>query len=448
MTRNIHARPAQVLALGFGTTVAMWAVGYVAMIGPGLELGEALFALTLGCLVLGGVIAGRTAATRRDALTTAVKSGALSAVLNLLLIGSLIGGESSTERLVSFAYWSGGTLAVSIALFAAGAAMSWRPGRQVTTHANWLFRFACVAVVTVFLLLITGGLVTGLEAGLAVPDWPNSFGHNMLLYPLEEMVGGVYYEHAHRLYGMLVGITSITLAIALLVFDARRWLHMLGTVVLAMVCVQGLLGGLRVTGYLTLSDDPSLMDPSTQLAIVHGVFGQVVFAAMAAIAAFTSTTWTSSTPPVSKPSAESDRTASLVLVVLLIVQLVLGALYRHLRRDADDAMVASEWLYVHIVLAAIVTGVVVFVGGRAWAFHSDVPVLKRLGKALIHTVSLQLLLGIGALIAVLVARNDEQVNIIEVTVTTAHQATGAVLLAVATLTMLWSRRMLQSEARA
>jgi cytochrome c oxidase assembly protein subunit 15 len=69
--------------------------------------------------------------------------------------------------------------------------------------------------------LITGGLVTGLKAGLAVPDWPTSYGHNMLLYPLAEMSGGKYVEHAHRLYGMLVGVTAITVAVSLFFFDQR-----------------------------------------------------------------------------------------------------------------------------------------------------------------------------------------------------------------------------------
>jgi len=442
MNHPYHSYSAKILALGFGMTVAMWAVGYVAMMGPGLELGELLFALTLGCLVVGGVIAGRTSATRGEAVQTALYAGGLSAVLNLLLVGSLIGGDSTVERMISFGLWSGGTLIASMGLAAAGAAVAWRSGTSRSEEGNWFHRFACVAAATVFLLLITGGLVTGLEAGLAVPDWPNSFGHNMLLYPLEEMVGGVYYEHAHRLYGMLVGVTSLTLAITLFVYQQSRWLRNLGVLVLLMVCVQGLIGGLRVTGHLTFSADPGIMNPNTHLAVVHGVFGQVVFVSILAIAAFTSSTWSSFGPAKAKPSAASDRNASTVLVVALIVQLMLGALYRHLRRDAGDPMESMVWLYLHIVLAAIVTAMAIFVGGRAWAFSKDLPVLPRLGKAMVHTLGLQLLLGIIALISVLVARSVEGISIFEVAMTTAHQATGALLLGIATLMMVWNRRLL------
>ncbi len=436
---------ARILALGFGMTVAMWAVGYVAMMRPGLVVGEALFALTLACLVLGGVVAGRSSHTRSDAVKTGLQAGVLSAVLNLLIIGSLIGGDSTAERLMSFGIWSGGALGVSMGLAALGAAVAWRGGQAIdASRGNWYHRFACVSAVTVFLLLITGGLVTGHEAGLAVPDWPNTFGHNMLLYPLEEMVGdeGVYYEHAHRLYGMLVGVASMVLAVTLILFDRRAWLRRMGFYVLLMVCYQGLLGGLRVTGHLTLSADPDEMIPNTILAVVHGVFGQVVFAAIVAIAAFTSTTWLSSRPSTAKLSAGSDRSMSLALVVMLIVQLALGALYRHLRRDAGDPMEHIHWLYVHIFLAAIVTALAIFVGGRLWAFNKDQPILPRLGKAMVHTVGFQLLLGILALISVIAARSVDGISIFEVTMTTMHQATGALLLALAALAMLWIRRLL------
>lgn len=440
-----RSQTARILALGFGMTVAMWAVGYVAMMRPGLVIGEVLFAATLACLVVGGIVAGRSSVARQEAVKTGLQAGALSAVLNLLIIGSLIRGEEMTERLISFGIWSGGALIVSMGLAAIGAALAWRGGRSPeAARANWFHRFACVAAVTVFLLLITGGLVTGLEAGLAVPDWPNTFGHNMLLYPLEEMVGsgGVYYEHAHRLYGMLVGVASITLAGTLCLFDKRGWLKALGIIVLLMVCFQGLLGGLRVTGHLTFDADPGVMNPNTHLAIVHGVFGQVVFAAILAIAAFTSTTWLSDRPAAAKLSADTDKSVSLTLVILLIVQLALGALYRHLRREAGDPSEGIAWLYTHIVLAAIVTAAAIFVGGRLWAFNKDQPVLPRLGKAMVHTVSLQLLLGVIALISVIVARSVEGISFFEVAMTTAHQATGALLLAIAALTMLWTRRLL------
>lgn len=422
----------------------MWAVGYVAMMRPGLILGELLFVATLGCVFLGGMAAGRTSATRSEAVRTGLQAGAVSAVLNLLIVGSLIGGESTAERLTSFALWSVGTLVVTMGLAAAGAAVAWRSDREIAQR-NWYFRFVCVAAATVFLLLITGGLVTGLEAGLAVPDWPNTFGHNMLLYPLGEMVGGVYYEHAHRLYGMLVGVTTLTLAVTLFLFDQRGWLKVLGVAVLLMVIAQGIMGGLRVTGHPTLSADPEAMNPSIHLAVVHGIFGQVVFAAIVAIAAFTSTTWLSNRPATVKLSAGTDRSMSAVLVIMLLIQLLLGAMYRHMRRFDGDAMQHIEWLYAHVLFAALVTIAAVIVGGRLWVSDAKQPVLTRVGKGTIHTVGFQFTLGVVALIAVIAARKVEGVSIFEVAMTTAHQATGAMLLAMATLATLWSRRLLTDK---
>jgi len=101
-----------------------------------------------------------------------------------------------------------------------------RPGASLDGLA-WRTGFAGVAVVAGLLVVVAGGLVTSLEAGLAVPDWPNSFGSNMFLYPLAKMTGGIYYEHAHRLYGSLVGLTTIVLAVVLWFTDDRIWLRAL-----------------------------------------------------------------------------------------------------------------------------------------------------------------------------------------------------------------------------
>ncbi len=435
------------LTLGFGTASAMWALGYLAMMGPGLIIGEILFALTLLCLIAGGLIVGRISRSMGEALRTGGWVGALSALLNLLIIGSLIGGETTGERLASFGAWTLGAFLISITLCVLGAAAGYRwlnhPDR-VGTDRDWFHRFACVAAFTVFLLLVTGGIVTGFEAGLAVPDWPNSFGHNMLLYPLSEMVGGVFYEHAHRLYGMLVGVTTMALAAALFFLDPKRrgWLRALGIIVLLMVCVQGLLGGLRVTGHLTFDSDPGVMNPNTHLAVVHGVFGQVVFAAIIAVAAFTSPLWVSDRSPKRALGAGSDHSMSVALIVLLVLQLALGALYRHFRRDAGDPTSGLEIMFVHIFLAFIVAGVAVFVGGRAASTNRDQPILPGLGKALMILIGLQILLGFTALVAALHRGTAETIPLTEVIFTSLHQSTGAAILGLATLIAVWNRRLL------
>ena len=95
--------------------------------------------------------------------------------------------------------------------------------------------------------------MTSAEAGLAVADWPTSFGYNMFLYPFSRMTGGIYYEHAHRLLGALVGLTTLVLALFLQRVETRRWVRRLGWAALLMVVVQGVLGGLRVAQFIALA---------------------------------------------------------------------------------------------------------------------------------------------------------------------------------------------------
>ena len=143
-------------------------------------------------------------------------------------------------------------------------------------YSPWLHRFARLAVGATFLLIVIGGIVTSTESGLAVPDWPTTFGYNMFLYPLSEMVGGVLYEHSHRLMGSLVGLLTVGLFIMVLVKDSRPWLRWLGFLALIGVIVQGVLGGLRVTQL------------SLFLAMVHACLAQAFFALLCGIAWWTS----------------------------------------------------------------------------------------------------------------------------------------------------------------
>jgi cytochrome c oxidase assembly protein subunit 15 len=110
----------------------------------------------------------------------------------------------------------------------------------------WPHRLALATTVTTFLLILAGGIVTNTGTGMAVPDWPTTFGHNMFLYPWSQMVGGILYEHAHRLIGSLVGALTLTLAIFLWALEPRKWVRGLGIAALGAVVVQGVLGGLRV----------------------------------------------------------------------------------------------------------------------------------------------------------------------------------------------------------
>jgi cytochrome c oxidase assembly protein subunit 15 len=212
---------------------------------------------------------------------------------------------------------------------------------------------------------VFGGLVTNTGAALAVPDWPTTFGHNMFLYPWSGMVGGVFYEHSHRLLGALVGLLTVALAVALWRRGGR--LRVLGLVAVGTVVLQGVIGGLRV---VLLTD---------ALALVHGPLAQAFFALVAAVAFLTS-------GAAERPRVEVDsalRRLSLAAVALVYAQIVLGALLTH-----------DGWLWLHLAGAAAVFTVAPVVTARAR--RTGDPVAAPLARVLMVLLGLQLLLGLGA----------------------------------------------------
>jgi len=434
-----YHRGSDLLALGFGITVTMWLVGYICRF-PGVEApGWLLMALLLAILALGGWVTGRY--TARGPVG-GLQVGLLVGVLNLLVLGSLLTDTEAPNRIVpSAAWWLPGSLLLAGALGALGAVLA-RPrplpagadaatGPPLARHG--LPSFATVAAGATFLLLIAGGIVTGHEAGLAVTDWPNSYGYNMFLYPLSRMTGGIYYEHVHRLLGSLVGLTTLVLAVHLWRVDERPWLKRLGLVALLLVIAQGILGGLRVTGHFTLSDDPAVVRPNLALAIVHGVAGQLFFGLMVALAAFTTRRWREAPAPEARPGAGLDRKLAGWLLAGLVLQLILGALLRH----------AHVMLHAHITMAALVLGAGLVLGARLTLRCQDLPTLRRVGHALMHGLAIQFLVGFVALYARGLTEQLGRPHSLDVVITTVHQALGALILASAVLAVLWTRRLLR-----
>jgi len=422
------------LVIAFGTTVAMWSVGYLGRLPVVLLPSPLLLVLMLACVPLGGFLLGRLTGAN---WTSGFAAGALSGLLNLFILGSLLGGARPNEVVPSAMWWIPGSILVSGLLAAVGAAVGRRqplPGER--PNRWWLGWFAKLAVVATLLLLAVGGLVTSAEAGLAVTDWPNSFGYNMFLYPFSQMTGGVYYEHAHRLFGALVGLTTLTLTLLLQWTDPRRWVRRLGWLALVLVVAQGILGGLRVTGQLTLSTSPEAMSPNLGLAMLHGVLAQLFFALLVALSVFTSSAWLAPQPPLERPSARTDRSLGGLLVILVICQLVLGAAQRHF----------ATLLTLHLILGvAAVAPMALHVGIRAWGLNPDHRLLRRLGLALVGGVVLQLLLGIGAYVVTGIAVQPGVVGGPELVVATAHQWFGAVLLALAVSVTCWNWRLVATQ---
>jgi cytochrome c oxidase assembly protein subunit 15 len=418
-------RRISIVTVSFGTAVAMWALGYVCRLPGAIVPGALLLPLMLACLVAGGLVLGRWSG---EGARAGAYVGLLTGVINLLILGSLLAGDDQT-LVPSRLLWVPGALAVSAALVAAGAAIA--PRARALTTEQWRTWLAAVGVVATLLVVVAGGIVTSAEEGLAVPDWPNSFGSNMFLFPLARMTGGIYYEHAHRLYGSLVGLTTIVVAVTMFATRAAPTLRWLAGLAVLFVIVQGAMGGLRVTGSLTTSMAAADLAPSLPLAIAHGVFGQVFLVVMATIWAMSTGAWRTAPAP-------SGRAGSLpiILVVLVLLQLVTGALARHLY-TVETPM---PWpTHVHLTLAALVAVAALVVGFRAWA-QGGVVILRRIGLAAVVVVGLQLLLGFGALVVVL-ARREGGPNPVEIIVTTLHQANGALILVAAAQLALWSQRL-------
>src|SRR3954464_13629346 len=109
-----------------------------------------------------------------------------------------------------------------------------------------LHRYAKVVCASTVILIVAGGLVTSTGSGLSVPDWPTSYGWNMFTFPMRHMVGGIFYEHGHRLIASTVGFLTIIRAAWTWRVEPRRWVRMLGLSALGAVILQGVLGGITV----------------------------------------------------------------------------------------------------------------------------------------------------------------------------------------------------------
>jgi len=260
------------------------------------------------------------------------------------------------------------------------------------------YRLALATLGATCVLILLGGLVTNTGSALAVPDWPNTFGYNMVLFPWSRMVGGILYEHSHRLMGMLVGLLTLALAAALWREGGR--LRRLGLIAVVAVIAQGVLGGLRV---VLLQDT---------LAIFHGCLAQAFFALLAVIALMTAPRARVAAPPI-EPALKG---LAVLAAVLVYAQIVFGALLTHAGR-----------IDLHLAGALLVFVLVPIVAAQ----------LRRTGDAVAAPISrlvsvllgIQLLLGLGSYLARFspVWIPGEQLTVTALPV--AHRLVGSLILA-------------------
>lgn len=182
--------------------------------------------------------------------------------------------------------------------------------------AKGLHLWALLTLAATFLLLCSGGIVTSKGAGMTVPDWPTTYGYNMFLFPVSKWVGGIFYEHSHRLIASGVGLMTVILAVWIPAVDSRRWVKVLGAAAFVAVCVQGLLGGLRVTLY------------KDELGIFHALLAQSFLCAVAILAVATSARFKRGEWDFYHPDPVLKNLV-LATTVLVFFQLGLGATMRH-----------------------------------------------------------------------------------------------------------------------
>jgi cytochrome c oxidase assembly protein subunit 15 len=299
-----------------------------------------------------------------------------------------------------------------------------KPFSEVPVSPRWLHGWAVFTACATVALLTLGAVVTTFRVGMADPVWP-TYPWHMLLISYDEPRPGYLIEHTHRLAGYIVGCCVIVLAIGLWRYHGRRWLGWLGLAALGGVIIQGLLGGFRVLLNALVGTD---------LALIHGLFAQLVFALLVSLAVFTSRRW--ATTPVTTP-AEANRVWrwSVLTVVLVYLQLIFGAILRH--------TYATFAQHSHILVAVLVVAAV------AWLLKSVVDQkhgekhLTLLASVLATLVGVQVFLGIEALLPRLITPGLPEAQLVTIPqgiVRTAHFVLGSLIFATAVAVSLWARR--------
>jgi cytochrome c oxidase assembly protein subunit 15 len=334
------------------------------------------------------------------------------------------------------------------------------PPETARPRYRWaLHRFACFCAGSILFLICLGGLVTSHEAGMSVPDWPTTYGYNMFLFPWQDWVGGIMFEHSHRLVASGVGVLMTVLAVWIF-FQERVWLRWMGGVVPVFVLLEGTIGGLRVV----LSED--------QLGIFHGCLAQMLFVSVSLIGLFTSRWWinagSSAVCSDATPPKWTGRT--LAICGLIFCQLMLGATMRHehaglsisdfplafgqvwpktdpasideynaerFKQDIDAKPTSALYINMqmaHRVGAVLITVAILAAAAAIWLTPRAAPILRRWSAVWVGLVFLQFILG-----ACTIWTNKAA------DIATTHVAVGALTLVLGALLTAMSWR-LQSRA--
>lgn len=421
------------LTTGFAIALGVWLTACVGRWPTVNVQSEILIVVLLGVMLAGGVLAGTV--STRHAVGALVTAG----VVNTLLVGSVVSVQSQTSGAadvnrvtISGLIWIPGSIAASAVVGVVGGFIGGMIRGRVKHRQSLLgligsaAGLAWVAIATTLCLIALGGIVTSSDAGLAVPDWPNSYGYNMFLFPFTKMVGGIFYEHAHRLVGSLVGLEVLILTMWILRtggslprttalragqcpgcgYDIRRlpqnrcpecgceWSESEGTVVeqgvnrgpgvswlagltLLLVIVQGVLGGARVFMFNQWGDEGT-----RALAVIHACTAQIFLFTLGSLAFFL---WTGL--PARLSLRGGRQKVVMLLPIAILFQTLAGAILRH--------FAWGPALHLHLTNLIVVIPLIIL--ATRWARLPETAAINRSPapvRAGIHgLLGVQLLLG-------------------------------------------------------
>jgi cytochrome c oxidase assembly protein subunit 15 len=280
--------------------------------------------------------------------------------------------------------------------------------KAIATQYNRAYHaFAVFTACFTFLVIMAGASVTSNDAGLSVPDWPTSFGY---LVKVPHFVGGVRFEWSHRMVAGSLVILTLAIAAWTLLADKRSWLRNLALAALGTVIAQAVLGGMTV-----------LMLQPPAVSTAHAAVAQTFFCIAEAIALFTGRKWVEEVPRVEYDTRRPSLfTLSVLSIVVLYVQLVLGGMFRHH---------GMSW-WPHVAHAAVVAFILTWTAVRALSVYSHIEAIRRPAILVLSLLITQLCLGFAAFLTrVAWGRDNVQPELPMVISTVAHVAVGALLLA-------------------
>lgn len=293
-----------------------------------------------------------------------------------------------------------------------------------------LHRFTVFVTCATFLLIVAGALVTSHDAGLAAPDWPLSYGQ---VFP--KMVGNLFWEHGHRMIATTVGFLTIILNVWLWRRERRAWVRRLGLFALLAVIAQGLLGGLTVKLMLPL-----------WVSSAHACLAQLFFCTMVSLSVFTAPGWQQERETIEEQGGWSLRHLCVAAFAMTFAQLALGATLRH--SATWDQYLPTNLLLAHVTGAVLVTLLLGYAIAATLHRYGAHAYLARPAMLAAAVLGLQLILGILTYLARRASPDDPQPLNPMISLTVAHVACGAMVLALTVILGLRAFRLLRSERAA